>query len=242
MQIIAMVVAREGSKSIPHKNIHQIGGKPMLVHSVLAAKNAKLVDKVYINSDSKDYLKVGESEGALPYLRSKDLAQDGTSMREVVLDFVRTLQLNGEEIDAVVVLYATHCQRTGQDIDSYVSVFLDDPDSRPIIGLYEHITHPYECYVAHEDGTIATMMNFNVDKHYQRQSYPKCYQLSHWSCVLPVKFNHTLDSQLVSEHSRGYVIPSDKIIIEIDTHIDLKIVDHLFSIEEERVRSGNTES
>ena len=124
----------------------------------------------------------------------------------------------------MVVLYPTHVQRTSEDIDSYVSVFINNPDSRPLIGLYEHIVHPYECYQIHGEHNISTFVNPDTNKFYQRQAYPPCYQLSHWACVLPANKLDMLNAQLVSPSSYGYVIPSDKIVIEYKTHGNHAIV------------------
>ena len=231
MKIVAMIPARAGSKAIPDKNIRNIGGKPMLSYAISAGKNANLIDKVYVSSDSPEYLDLSVKLGANPHLRPGSLAQADTSMKQVVIEFAERLQSNGESFEALVVLYPTHVQRSSEDIDNYVSVFVNDPESRPLIGLYEHIVHPYECYQLHTDHNISTFVNPDTNKFYQRQAYPPCYQLSHWACVLPANKLDTLNAQLVSPCSYGYVIPSDKIVIEVDTPLDFMIVDNLISAE-----------
>jgi len=38
MNILAIIPARSGSKSLPHKNIKLLNGKPLLAHSIDYAK------------------------------------------------------------------------------------------------------------------------------------------------------------------------------------------------------------
>ena len=231
MKIVAMIPARAGSIGIPDKNVRNIGGKPMIGYAISAGNNANQIDKVYVSSNSPEYLDLSVKLGAYPHHRPDFLSQANTSMKEVVIEFAESLHSNGESFEAMVVLYPTHVQRTSEDIDSYVSVFINDPDTRPLIGLYEHIVHPYECYQVHADHKITTFVNPDTNKFYQRQSYPTCYQLSHWACVLPVDKLDTLNAQLVSPFSYGYVIPSDKIVIEIDTPQDFMLVENLILAE-----------
>ena len=50
---IAFIPARCGSKSIPHKNIKIICGKPLIYWSLLALSNSKLVDQIFVATDCK---------------------------------------------------------------------------------------------------------------------------------------------------------------------------------------------
>jgi len=53
MSIVALIPLRGGSKSIPQKNIKLIAGKPLFAWVLEAAVNAKLIDNVYVSTDSK---------------------------------------------------------------------------------------------------------------------------------------------------------------------------------------------
>ena len=53
MKIIGEIPARIGSKRIKKKNLRYLNGKPMICYAIDAAKNSKLLDEVYVNSDSE---------------------------------------------------------------------------------------------------------------------------------------------------------------------------------------------
>ena len=50
--VVALMLGREGSKGFPGKNIHPVLGRPMMSYPLLAAKSAKLVDEIYVSTDS----------------------------------------------------------------------------------------------------------------------------------------------------------------------------------------------
>ena len=56
MRIVALIPARSGSKRVPNKNIKLLLVKPLLSYAIDSAVNCKLVNDVYVSSDSKHYL------------------------------------------------------------------------------------------------------------------------------------------------------------------------------------------
>ena len=51
-EIIAIIPARSGSKSIKNKNIVKLFGKPLISHSIKLAKRCKLISRVIVSTDS----------------------------------------------------------------------------------------------------------------------------------------------------------------------------------------------
>ena len=63
-KILVNILARSGSTSIKHKNIADLGGKPVLWYSVSEAVKSKYADAVCVSTDSKKYAKIAEKAGA----------------------------------------------------------------------------------------------------------------------------------------------------------------------------------
>ena len=75
--VIALVPARSGSKGLPHKNLADLGGFPLLAYSVLAGLLAEAIDRVLVTSDAPELAEVGIRFGAeAPFLRPAALAND----------------------------------------------------------------------------------------------------------------------------------------------------------------------
>lgn len=106
MRAIAVVLARSSSKRIKNKNIIDFFNKPMLAYPIEAALNSKLFEKVFISSDSMEYVHLAKNYGAsFLDLRPKVLADDRTTTLEVMAYHMKELELKDEDI--ACCLYGT---------------------------------------------------------------------------------------------------------------------------------------
>ena len=83
MNIVAIIPARSGSKSIPDKNIKLLGDKPLLAWTIETAFKAG-IPRVIVSTDSQEYADVAKQYGAEVLLRPSNLAQDDSSLYEVL--------------------------------------------------------------------------------------------------------------------------------------------------------------
>ncbi len=75
--IIAIIPARSGSKSIKNKNLQVINGKSLLQRAVEFALKIENISKVIVSTDSIKYQKLAISYGAeCPFLRPKKISGD----------------------------------------------------------------------------------------------------------------------------------------------------------------------
>ena len=56
-EIIAIIPARSGSKSIKNKNIVNLFGKPLIYYSINVAIKSKYISRVIVSTDSKKKIK-----------------------------------------------------------------------------------------------------------------------------------------------------------------------------------------
>jgi len=75
--VIAIIPARAGSKSILDKNIAQLSGHPLIAYSIVAARLSKRIDRVIVSTDSEKYADIAIKYGAeVPFLRPSEFATD----------------------------------------------------------------------------------------------------------------------------------------------------------------------
>lgn len=102
---IAIIPARGGSKRFPGKNIVDFCGKPLIAHSIIyALKNADIIDKVIVSTDSFEIATIAEEYGAEVIERPKELSGDFIPTAEVVKHVVK--QLN--DVENVFLLQPTN--------------------------------------------------------------------------------------------------------------------------------------
>ena len=124
MNILAIIPARSGSKRLPSKNILKLGGSPLISYTINSAKKSKLINKIFVSTDSNEVVKICESHGIkVPILRPKRLAQDKTSSISVIKHVLLYLQKNENyEPDIVLLLQPTSPFRTTQLIDKSIQL------------------------------------------------------------------------------------------------------------------------
>ncbi len=113
-RILAVVVARAGSKGLPGKNTASVAGRPCVAWSIEHAMDAGVFD-VLVSSDCPATLGIAEEMGASTHRRSDSLASDTArvddALREAVVWWERTRSSRTDEpqratrIDGVVLLY-----------------------------------------------------------------------------------------------------------------------------------------
>ena len=108
MSSIAIITARGGSKRIPHKNIRDFCGKPILAYSVEAALQAGCFDEVMVSTDDPEIAEIAKKYGAsVPFFRSPETSGDFAGTAEVLLEVLQEYEKRGQTFDLACILYPT---------------------------------------------------------------------------------------------------------------------------------------
>jgi N-acylneuraminate cytidylyltransferase len=84
-EVVALILARGGSKGIPHKNLRTVGGKTLIQRSIESASSAFGADRVFVSSDSDAILKAARALGAGTIKRPHEFATDLSSSESALL-------------------------------------------------------------------------------------------------------------------------------------------------------------
>ncbi|WP_071057848.1 pseudaminic acid cytidylyltransferase [Pelistega sp. MC2] len=105
---LAVIPARGGSKRIPHKNIKNFCGKPIIAYSIEVAIQSGLFDKVIVTTDSSEIAQVAEQYGAeIPFMRPQELSDDFTGTVPVIAHAIRAMQELCYDVKEACCIYAT---------------------------------------------------------------------------------------------------------------------------------------
>lgn len=129
---VAVIPARGGSKRVPHKNVRSLGGKPIIAHTILAACESGLFQRVVVSTDCTEIAQIAVAFGAeVPFLREAALADDFTPISAVTADALGRLEAAGDRYDYVAQLMANCPLRNAADIrDSYCQLDETDADAQ----------------------------------------------------------------------------------------------------------------
>ena len=94
---VAIITARGGSKRIPHKNIKEFCGKPILAYSIEAALASGVFDRVMVSTDDEEIAEVARKYGAeVPFMRSEKTANDYATTKDVLEEVLAEYEKRGE--------------------------------------------------------------------------------------------------------------------------------------------------
>lgn len=148
---VAIILARGGSKGIPHKNLIDFSGKPLLAWSILQARAAKTIDEVYVSSDSDAILDVAACYGAKIIKRPDELSTDMATSESALLHALGVITAErGAEPERIVFLQATSPLREPADIDGAVEAFV----SQGADSLFSDAVLDDFCAWQDEDGVL----------------------------------------------------------------------------------------
>lgn len=217
--VLAIIPARGGSKGIPHKNIAPLGGKPLITHTILAAKNCPYIDRVLVSTDDTAIAEVSRNSGAdVPFLRPDYLSSDTARSIDAILHAVSFCAACDREYDLMILLQPTSPLRTGDDITHALEFFMEHHcDS--LLSLSELEEHPILTRQIDEH-TKRLKPLLPVGSTVRRQDMPPYY---HVNGAIYINYcrDLTADTSLNDNHY-GYVIPFPH-GLDIDTPQDLEL-------------------
>ena len=108
MSRLAIIPARGGSKRIPHKNIKEFCGKPIIAYSIEAALNSKLFDEVMVSTDDEKIANIAKAYGAsIPFMRSTETANDFAILKDVLNEVLSKYKELGKVFDEICCILPT---------------------------------------------------------------------------------------------------------------------------------------
>lgn len=131
LKILAIIPARAGSKRLPNKNIKTLIDKPLIEWTFTAASNSKLISKIALSTDSEHIVDLAKKYPLIesPFLRPSELAQDNSSINDVIYHLLNFYQAKSQIYDVVILLQPTSPLRTAQMIDEALELFLNKCNS-----------------------------------------------------------------------------------------------------------------
>lgn len=156
--VVAIIPARSGSVSIPHKNIRLFKDKPLIAHSICQAlilKEEGLINDVIVSTDSREYKEIAEFWGArVPFLRPVEISGELSTDYEFLKHFVEWKEENEPDTvpDVLIQFRPTYPNRRVELLREMVTTFLreyDNYDSLRTVIPFEK--SPFKMYIVNND-------------------------------------------------------------------------------------------
>jgi len=179
MDVLAIIPARGGSKSIPRKNIQLLANFPLIAYSISAGLAAESITRLIVSTDDEEIAQISLRYGAeVPYLRPVELAQDDTPDLPVFQHALEWLEKHEQySPDIVVQLRPTSPLRQTQHIDRAVWRLIEHPESDAVRTVCIPFQNPFKMWRIDSNGYMQPIMDIGIQEPYNlpRQSLPEVY-------------------------------------------------------------------
>lgn len=229
MNILAVIPARSGSKSVKDKNIRKVNGKPMLAYSIEHAKKSKYINRIIVSTDSELYAGIAKEYGAeVPFIRPAEFATDTALDYDVFLHCLSYLKDKEEyEADIVVQLRPTYPIRNIEDIDRMIEMLLENQAADSVRSIAPAKEIPYKMWHKDKDGRITPLMQ-DIPECYNmpRQELPKVYYQN--ACIDVFRGSVVLEQHSMSgKYIMGYEMSHN---YDIDTEEEFRKAEEYIQI------------
>lgn len=178
-QVLALIPARGGSKSIPRKNIRLFAGHPLIAYSIAAALAAETVTRVIVSTDDEEIARIARRYGAeTPFLRPADISADQTPDLPVFQHTLEWLEAQeGYRPEIVVQLRPTSPLRRVWHIDQAVYRLIERPESDSVRTVCIPFQNPFKMWKIEPDGFMRPLVQTSFAEPYNlpRQALPDVY-------------------------------------------------------------------
>jgi N-acylneuraminate cytidylyltransferase len=179
VDILALIPARGGSKSIPRKNILSFGGYPLIAYSISAGLTASSITRVIVSTDDPEIASIAHDYGAeVPFLRPEEFSQDQTPDLPVFQHALQWLEDNEGYCPQIVVqLRPTSPLRKVKHIDQAVAILLKHPEADAVRTVCEPFQNPYKMWQITPAGVMKPLLDTNFNEPYNmlRQELPTVF-------------------------------------------------------------------
>lgn len=232
-KILAVTLARGGSKGVKRKNIINVNGIPLIAYTVIEALRSKLITDYIVSTDDDEVAATAKKYGALvPFKRPKNLSSDVATSTDALIHAVEFCEMqNSIKYDYVIELMCTNPLKTSLDIDSaLIKLIKTKADS--VIGMSKlDDNHPARIKKIVDDKIV----DFCVPEISSRRQDLKPDAFIRNGSIYALKRNTLVikKERFGSDDSRPFIMPYEK-SINIDGELDLKLAEYIIKMDKSR--------
>ena len=124
--ICALMMGRSGSTGFPKKNIKKVLGRRLFEYPLIACKNSKYINEIFVSTDCPVIARGSKKYGAMHIKRPKKLLSNKALGEHVYehgyFQIKRLLNLDEKKIEFIVLLMANAPTITGKLIDKGINI------------------------------------------------------------------------------------------------------------------------
>ena len=226
MKVLAVILARGGSKGIPGKNIKPFCDQPLISWTINQAYQAQVFERIVVSSDSTEIIDASLKYGAeAPFIRPKNLAQDDSPSVEAIFHCLDFYKKNGESFDAVCLLQPTSPLRTPSQLKDIINSFIERKETYDSLITVGKVRESVEIFKRLEKDDLKPYFG-NEHSQIRRQDSNQAY--FPYGGVYISKVSSIREEKTFYSNRCTYYKIDDNQCFDIDETLDFEINEYLF--------------
>ena len=221
-KVLAVITARGGSKRLSKKNVREIAGKPLILHTLKAAKNSKYLDKIIVSSDDDEIIDIAIKNHCFADKRASFLSKDETP----TIDVLKDLLSREKDFDIIVTLQPTSPLRRSKDIENALSLFVEK-NADAVISVCKSEHPPQWINKLGDNGEMEDFINKSF-RNKRSQDLGDFYRLNGAIYCNSVDKLRGAETLLFNKKSYAYLMPTN-LSVDIDTIDDFEYAEYLIT-------------
>ena len=147
--VIAIIPARSGSKSLIDKNIKLLSGHPLIAYSIAIVKLSQKIDRVIVSTNSQGYADIAKQYGAeVPFMRPDKYSTDAATDKGFLVHAMNWIKENeGRLPEYWVHLRPTTPLRSVEIVDSAINEIMQSQDATSLRSGHKAPESPLKWFV-----------------------------------------------------------------------------------------------
>jgi CMP-N,N'-diacetyllegionaminic acid synthase len=230
LNVLAVVPARGGSKSIPDKNLQKVGGISLVGRAAEIAFSLPWIDAALISTDDSKIAEEARQHGLdVPFMRPAELSTDTANSKDMWRHaWLAAEQHYGKRFDLSILLEPTSPLRHTEDVERTVKALFQNnaPAAVTLSPTPAHFT-PHKTLTLDEKNTVGFYLQ-NGASFARRQDIPGYYHRN--GVCYAVRRHHLLENNSIIEGGAIAVV-IERPLVNIDDPLELQFANWLFALE-----------
>ena len=214
--VLAITLARGGSKRVYKKNMANLNGKPLIQYTVDEVKKSKYIDKYIVSTDDNDIIEYCDKIAKVSTFERQEASDTQTSAEALC-----EVQTEMSKYDYVVEVMCTNPLKTVEDIDGVIEK-LDNTGVDSVVSvvrIWDH--HPSRVKYIEDDRLIDFYPEIPESR---RQDLTPAAYVRNGSIYAMTYEQLKTKQQRLGKDTKPYIMLEDK-TVNIDEPIDLKLAE-----------------
>ena len=213
IDIIAIIPARSGSKTVVDKNIKLLNDHPLIAYSIAVAKLSKKIDRVIVSTNSQNYATIAKKYGAeVPFIRPDEFSTDSATDKDFLVHAMNWLKKN----EGTIPEYWAHLRpttplRSVEIVDNAINKILQDSTATSLRSGHKAPESPLKWFV--KDNSYFKSFLEGKDSNLPKEEFEQVYIPDGFVDV--VKTSYVLNSKDI--HGDKMICFESPVCTEVDS-------------------------